>query len=312
MLSGRHDDVLAAFRAAARLSPGDAESLWDLASSALRANRPGETIEALTRPVRWDLFLNSSRSYAVFYFSALCHAYHALGRHDEELAAARRGRVVFPSKVRPVISEMKALVALGRLDEADRLLAESLSRTEFSKQTRGLMLEAAKELRAHGHRTRARETAERCVAQARGRPSAGVDGDGRASLAQCLCEAGMWAEAVPVFEVLEKEQPRWDLRWRGLRAVAAWRAGDAATAAKIEDGLRRLDRPYVYGQHLFSLAEVAAQQGKKEEAVSLLREALIQGYANGFQGIWVTTHTKSELEPLRGYPPYEELVKPKG
>ena len=122
----------------------------------------------------------------------------------------------------------------------------------------------------------------------------------------------MWAEAVPAYEALEKELPRTFPTFLGLRAVAAWRAGDVATAAKIEDELRRLDRPYLRGEHLFLLALLSAQRGDKDRAVPLLREALVQGYANGAEGIWFTAHRFTQFEPLRGYLPYEELIKPKG
>lgn len=154
--------------------------------------------------------------------------------------------------------------------------------------------------------------AERCVAQVRGRPAGSVASADRQSLAHCLYEAGMWAEAASAYEALEKELPRTDPTFRGLRAVAAWRAGDVATSTKIEDELRRLDRPYVRGEHLFLLALLAAQRGEKDRAVLLLREALVQGYANGVEAISFTAHRFSQFEPLRGYPPFEELVKPKG
>ena len=46
---------------------------------------------------------------------------------------------------------------------------------------------------------------------------------------------------------------------------------------------------------------------ERDEAVDLLRRAFAQGLAFG---LWV--HVDPDLEPLRGYPPYEEIVRPKG
>ena len=40
--------------------------------------------------------------------------------------------------------------------------------------------------------------------------------------------------------------------------------------------------------------------------MDLLREAFSQGYPFSLE-----LHREIDLEPLRGYPPYEELVKPK-
>jgi len=47
--------------------------------------------------------------------------------------------------------------------------------------------------------------------------------------------------------------------------------------------------------------------GERDEAVELLRRAFAQGLA---YGLWI--HVDPDLEPLRGYPPYEEIVRPKG
>jgi len=50
----------------------------------------------------------------------------------------------------------------------------------------------------------------------------------------------------------------------------------------------------------------AAHLGEKERAVDLLRESLARGSS------YAALHTDIDLEPLHGYPPFEELMKPKG
>ncbi len=53
---------------------------------------------------------------------------------------------------------------------------------------------------------------------------------------------------------------------------------------------------------------MAAQRSAAgDEAVDLLREAFAQGRQ---YGIW--RHRDPTLEPLRCYPPFEELVRPEG
>ena len=61
------------------------------------------------------------------------------------------------------------------------------------------------------------------------------------------------------------------------------------------------------GSHTYGRTRIAALQGEPELAVQRLREALAQGYGNVY-GI----HLDMSLEPLRDYPPFQELLRPKG
>lgn len=54
-------------------------------------------------------------------------------------------------------------------------------------------------------------------------------------------------------------------------------------------------------------ADVRLALDERDEAVALLREAFARGLAHGFR-----VHTETALEPLRDYPPFVELVRPKG
>ena len=64
---------------------------------------------------------------------------------------------------------------------------------------------------------------------------------------------------------------------------------------------------YLYGRHTFQRACIASLAGDKERAVDLLRQAIGQGFSSYFL---LSFHV--DLEPLRGYPPFEELRRPKG
>ncbi|MCG6920413.1 MAG: hypothetical protein LJF15_04905, partial [Acidobacteria bacterium] len=75
-------------------------------------------------------------------------------------------------------------------------------------------------------------------------------------------------------------------------------------------------RPYHYGDHTYRSARILALLGDEEGATARLREAVAQGspgegepdqYGYGF----IYRHAM-DLESLRGYPPFEELIKPKG
>jgi hypothetical protein len=89
--------------------------------------------------------------------------------------------------------------------------------------------------------------------------------------------------------------------------VTAARAGDRVTALKVAGELGRLDRKYLFGEHTWCRAAIAANLGEKEKAVELLREAIAQGQP---YGSWL--HHSFALEPLWDYPPFQELLKPKG
>ncbi len=71
--------------------------------------------------------------------------------------------------------------------------------------------------------------------------------------------------------------------------------------------MQRLDRPYLFGANTYWRARIAALLGERERAVSLLRDGFAQGRSYG-----AYLHAEYDLEPLRGYPPFEELLRPKG
>ncbi len=52
---------------------------------------------------------------------------------------------------------------------------------------------------------------------------------------------------------------------------------------------------------------IAAVLGDRDEAVSLLQRAFAEGYRYG-----IAVHREIDFESLRGYPPFSELLKPKG
>jgi hypothetical protein len=140
----------------------------------------------------------------------------------------------------------------------------------------------------------------------------------RKDLAIALLAAESWKEALPLLATVANEQPREAVKWKGLRGLASFRSGDEATANRIDEELRRLERPYLLGEHYFYRAALAAARGEKARSVDLLRQALAAGYLGESSGaafgsgasFWA--HRAIELAPLLGYPPFEELVKPKG
>ena len=96
----------------------------------------------------------------------------------------------------------------------------------------------------------------------------------------------------------------------GLLGVLAAQRGDQA-AAEIDERLAGLQRQYGRGQTTFWRACIAAQLGRRDEAVTLLRRALAEGYV--FNGLFfLGAHLEPSFAALRGSAPFEELLRPKG
>ena len=75
------------------------------------------------------------------------------------------------------------------------------------------------------------------------------------------------------------------------------RRGDKEEALRISKELKDIERPYLFGEHTYWRACIAL----------LLRESFAQGKEYG-----VFLHRDMDLEPLRNYKPFQELLRPKG
>jgi hypothetical protein len=82
--------------------------------------------------------------------------------------------------------------------------------------------------------------------------------------------------------------------------------GDREGALKISKQLEEYKRPYLFGNPTYWRARIAALIGDKEGAVNLLRQAIKQGYS------YSSLHPVEDFESLTDYPPYIQLMKPKG
>jgi hypothetical protein len=79
---------------------------------------------------------------------------------------------------------------------------------------------------------------------------------------------------------------------------------------------RRMEKPWLDGKRTFRAARIVALLGDKDGAVALLREAIAQGAGisevpDAYGYAFIYSHCM-DLESLRGYPPFEALIKPKG
>jgi hypothetical protein len=172
-----------------------------------------------------------------------------------------------------------------------------------------LLYHAARELRAHGHANGATAMAARAAAWYKnqlesGKPTTALP----ESYATSLLEAGACTDAVRISKDLWREAPDRPGAQGNYGFTLATCGGPRADAQKIAAALATLDRPFLRGEHHYQRARILAVLGDREGAMRAVEAAFAQGQA------WSGTmmHLEGAFASLRNYPPFVELMKPKG
>ncbi len=302
-----HETALRTIRSAAEMAPGS-KAVFNVGYTAWRTSRPQETVDALTSldPERGPM-----RGWGS-YFEQLTAAYHVLGDYQEELAAARRGAKLFPEVQLRRRDVARALIGLGRIEEADSVVEQIVS----SGAGAGVPLrQLGDELRAHGFKETAAEVFDRAIvwheAQARGttRPEQMARDHVRALYAagrgeEVRANLRFWLDSVPgVMDSLQNVATE----AMGRLGVLAARRGEGDEAMRWSDELARLTYQYEAGATLLWRARIAAVLGDRDQAVNLLRERASRGHSYTLS--W--THRDADLESLYDYQPFIDLIRPK-
>jgi tetratricopeptide (TPR) repeat protein len=309
-LKGRIEEALWHIRQAEKLAPKEPTEppiKYLIGSLALQLNRPQVTVDTYAKK-DFQVWLSYQTKQAAgsWTFEILSEAHHMLGNYKQELKEARRGLKYYPNMLSLRRDEVRALAALGRVDEVNKIIDESLTITSQAGTPGGVMREAAQELRAHGHLEAYKEVAARAVDWYRDRLSVKETTERkRYDLADALYMAEQWEESQALIEELAAEKPN-NIDYKGYLGTLAARRGDREEALRIAIELKHIDRPYLFGNHTYWRACIASLLGEREDALALLREAFAQGLDYG-----VYLHRDMDLEPLRDYPPFQELLRPK-
>ena len=293
-----------AARCMADAAPGSDDAKREVALFTYRLNRPRETLKLLGEldPDRglmkrwWE------------YWNYVTAAYHVLGDHERELDAARQGRRRHPASAPMLYNEARALAALGRLNDLGAALKDmrALQPPDVVGWSLGRV---GHELRAHGYPDAARAVFDESIAwyQARPQDAEWVRGD----LAAVLYRAERWDDARSLYEELARQHPKEMVYLAALGKLAA-RRGDRAAALRASEHLRSMRNPatgYAVPAVTLERARIAALLGNREEAVTLLQQGIEQGaYMSPDWGV----HDEIDLASLQDYPPFRELVRPKG
>jgi serine/threonine-protein kinase len=278
--------------------------IYENAWAAQGNNYPQEAVDLLTRLNSYD---EAYKDWSRNYWGVLTGAYHMLGKHEQELKEARRGRKQFPESLWMLAYEVYADAALDRTKDLQKLFEESKTLPPERGYSPGdILLTAGRELKAHGFQEDSIRVLNQALQWFESRPEQEKASEGnRYNQATTLYVLGRWAEAKTLFEGLRNEVPD-NIDYLGYLGPVAARMGNKEEAMDISKLLENDKRPYQFGNPTFWRARIAALLGDKEGAVNLIRQATKEGYS------YSSIHPCEDFEPLADYPPYIQLMKPKG
>ena len=305
---GNVDEAVRLLEQRYRTYPRSAAAQAHYAGALLFANQPRAAREILSRldPERDLGWRYSPDEVWPRYWWRLAGASHMLGEYRTELGITDRWRDSAAWEWQVVRG--RALAALGREREVMELLGRTTGASLDLDAWR--MLPIATELAAHGHPRTAMAVAESVLARLEREPS--IDGDRASSIAWASRLLGREEREREALEIVARDHGDALVRLEAEARIAVLLA-DTAGAKRIDSSLAELsDRPllspWVRGAEILSRAQIAAGFGRRDEAVALLQDASARGMVDlGFSHAY---HSDLLLAPLRGYPPFEALLKP--
>jgi tetratricopeptide (TPR) repeat protein len=310
--SARYMQALRHARKAAELAPTNVTVSHMVIWSAMLANRPREALRASARiDPAWIQKVSSIDNWRAH---VIAHCHHMLGEYEEELEIMRDAIAKRPAGSAIKAYEIRALVSLGRIDEAE----ERIKQGSMQPDGVGILLRfSAMHLHAAGERDLAVKTANQAVDWFQSRESSLMQ---RVNVARTLYLAERFPEAEEIYRGLLEEtstarqslaaldemlERLHDEVLASLGALAA-RRSDPGEAREFLDRLQQAPRRlYSAGWPRFRCALVAAQLGERREALDFLRDALADGL-----GYWPEMPVEFDLAPLWGDPEFEELMRP--
>jgi tetratricopeptide (TPR) repeat protein len=268
---------------------------YELGWAALRANHLQETIQVMTA-LEPDKYLFKGR-----YWWVLTKAYHLLGDYKKELKVAQKGRKKHPELFSTLWNEIRALTAMGQVDEIYVLLKEGLNFPPEPYWNPGyMMLWTANELGVHGYTDESIACAEDANEWFRAHP----DSLYLFEQAQAYYISEQLEESREIFEILSIADPE-NIDYKGYLGVIASKTGNHELSENISQQLSEPSRPYLFGKNVCWQARIAALSGDKDRAIQFLRKAVSQGFD------YYSIHEIIDFTSLHDYPPYADLIAPK-
>ncbi|HUF89483.1 MAG TPA: BTAD domain-containing putative transcriptional regulator [Gemmatimonadota bacterium] len=308
--------ALVAMRRVVEIVPHSPEWRDLLAKAALDVNRPREAAEAFTGIDLQGEALSGN-------YMTDVNALHLLGECDREYEIARRAHARDPHNYFKATGRSGVLICKGRIQEAMSIIEEemkALPSTTDGRWNRATALAGiAMEMRAHGHPREARQVFERAFAVFDSFPS--LKETNPFVYGMLLYEAGRWAAAGEAFARVSPYTGLGpvNVNLLGYEGLIAARLGHEEQARAIASRITALPdqmeaaggrRGYYATNGAIYRARIAAVLGEREDAVTILRELLVGGMP--WRYIMLDVHNTIDYLDLRGYPLFDELVRPKG
>jgi tetratricopeptide (TPR) repeat protein len=299
-VDGNWGEAVRAIQRAAELAPGS-KAVYNYGWAAYRAMRPREAIEAFLSLDPGRGAMRGWASYWTFLFSAL----YTVGDYERILDEAQRVRRYRSTPGLPEAWEAVAFAAMGRFDELTQPLDQIASQSWaawFSAHW------VAQILSVNGFTDEAGRVLERAMDWfAAKSPNELATRDNGFGYAVALHLTGRNDEAVEVLDAMVEEFPD-QPEERGWRACIAVANGDTAQALEDAAWYEAHPLPLHRGSSsTYWRGVIAGALGQRERAVQLMRQAFSAGMPYrvemGYDAI---------LAPLRNYPPFQELMRPKG
>jgi TolB-like protein len=298
-LDGNNNECLRHLKLAEKSSPTGRTIKYLLGLYSLRVNNPAASIN-YNRQLDFQSSYHGKTILDNWRRGIVCDALHLLQYYPEELNEAEDGLVYYPGWADFYLAAVRAYAAMGQ-EQGILKVIEACKTVSLQNGTVGdVMIEAALELRRHGNKEAslayAFMAADWYLKQG---------GDFREETAIAYYNGEQWEKSRILFEQLSKEKPE-NYNYTGYLGSLAARRGDEDFARNIIASLLKLDWPHMRGRNTLWCARIAALLGDKDEAVELLRQSISEGRSFGPSLLQIV-----DFEPLKDFPAYKELVRPK-
>ena len=302
-IEGSYAEALRTARQMGKMKPNDRAVNYLTGLMALRLNRPRETVDTFQRMGDREDALGFA--WEAGRFGNWANAHNMLGEHDRELDVLRHAGQYFPDKVWIKIREVRALVAMKRLEEARQSVDQTVAMASTYWTRDRILRDMAEVYRGLGYIEESRDLIGHATTSFEIHRS---DQSRRSRLeyAFLLFASERWTEARDIADELLPADPH-DLSVLSLLGSLAARLGHREEAIAISTRLENDQRPYLYGDNMYACACISAQLGEHDRAMEFLRDAFARGFRSYFRLKW-----DMDLEPLRNEPEFKELLRPAG
>lgn len=302
-ITGDRENALKHNRLAAQLSPGS-KAWYNLALDLNQANRP---LEARSLLMHLDPNVEPMKGWPD-YHTVLARANDALGRYAEVLRNADDLQEAFPESRVPFWWRVNAYGAMGDADGLNRVFQEAAATpaTGNGNTVGAFITLAAAELKAHGHPGAGLEMYNRAARwyEERGEEVSGHLHQRWHILA--LMGAERLQEGLDICDDILAQRPQ-DVWQHSVAGTLAGRMGNMNRFQSEKDWLVDVSASRVPPWLPAYMAYYHAAEGKAEEAVASLENAMEQGWS--FSPWW---HRDPTFDLVRDHPSFQEFIRPKG